>query len=189
VASEADVSAAVEFVLAEWGRVDLLHNQAGILHSGDASILEIDEAAIDGTLAVNVKGQMLVAKHAARAMVAGGGGAIVNTASDLSFIALPGVAAYVTSKAAITGLTRAMAVDLAPHNIRVNAVCPGFIYTEMTAGLAANAEILEPMKETYLLKQLGRPNDVAQAVAYLLSDNAGFVTGSMLVVDGGHTTR
>lgn len=189
VSNEADVRAAVERVLATWGRIDLLHNQAGILHPADASILEIDEAAIDGTLAVNVKGQMLAAKHVARAMVAGGGGAIVNTASDLSFIALSGVAAYVTSKAAITGLTRAMAVDLAPHNIRVNAVCPGFIYTEMTAGLAANPQILEPMKEEYLLKQLGQPDDVAHAVAYLLSDHAKFVTGTMLVVDGGHTSR
>src|SRR5205823_11346211 len=101
----------------------------------DNSILEISEAAIDETLAVNVKGQMLVAKHVARAIVrTGAGGAIVNTASDLAFIALAGVCAYITSKAAITGLTKAMATDLAPHRIRVNAVCPGFIHTQMTAG-------------------------------------------------------
>jgi NAD(P)-dependent dehydrogenase (short-subunit alcohol dehydrogenase family) len=189
VACADDIRAAVERVLARWGGIDLLHNQAGILHPGDASILDIDEAAIDGTLAVNVKGQMLVAKHVGKAIVDGGGGAIVNTASDLAFVALAGVAAYVTSKAAITGLTRAMAVDLAPHAIRVNAVCPGFIYTGMTAGLAANPDVIEPMKQEYLLKQLGQPEDVARAVAYLLSDDARFVTGTMLVVDGGHTTR
>lgn len=189
VSNEADVIAMVEAVRARWDHIDLLHNQAGILHPGDASILEIEESTIDGTFSVNIKGQMLVAKHVGRSMVSTGGGAIVNTASDLSFIAIPGAAAYITSKAAITGLTRAMAVDLAPHNIRVNAVCPGFIYTEMTAGLAANPAILEPIKEEYLLKQLGQPEDVAEAVAYLLSDNAKFVTGTLLVVDGGHTAR
>jgi NAD(P)-dependent dehydrogenase (short-subunit alcohol dehydrogenase family) len=167
----------------------LLHNHAGILHPADASILEISEEAIDATLATNVKGQMLVGKHAARAMLKSGGGAIVNTASDLSFIALPGVCAYVTSKAGVAGLTRAMAADLAPHHIRVNAVCPGFVSTGMTAGLEADANIMEAMRQTYLIKELGRPEDVASAVVYLLSDQARFVTGSLLLVDGGHTVQ
>jgi NAD(P)-dependent dehydrogenase (short-subunit alcohol dehydrogenase family) len=122
-------------------------------------------------------------------MVKGGGGAIVNTASDLSFIALPGVCGYVTSKAAIMGLTRSMAVDLAPHRIRVNAVCPGFVHTGMTSGLAANPQAMDVMRESYLLKELGQPNDIASAVAYLLSDNAAFITGTHLLVDGGHTTQ
>ncbi|TBL79075.1 SDR family NAD(P)-dependent oxidoreductase [Paenibacillus thalictri] len=186
VVNETEVSEMVAQVVREWGQVDLLHNHAGILHPHDASILEIDEKTIDETLGINVKGQMLVAKHTARAMSKSGGGAIVGTASDLSFIALAGVAGYVTSKAAIAGLTRAMAVDLAPHNIRVNAVCPGFIYTGMTAGLAGNAEVMESMRESYLIKRLGQPSDVASAVLYLLLPDAGFVTGSLLVVDGGH---
>lgn len=189
VSREGDVAEMVAQVALAWGRVDLLHNHAGILHPGDASILDIDEAAIDGTLGVNVKGQMLVGKHAARAMAQAGGGAIVNTASDLSFIALPGVCAYVTSKAAIAGLTRAMAVDLAPHNIRVNAVCPGFVYTGMTAGLAENPDVMESMRQEYLIKRLGAPEDIAGAVLYLLSDAAAFVTGTLLVADGGHTVR
>jgi NAD(P)-dependent dehydrogenase (short-subunit alcohol dehydrogenase family) len=188
VAHEEDVALMVERVIAEWGTIDLLHNQAGLLHAQDASILSVTAQAIDDTLAVNVKGQMLVAKHVAGAMVrAGRGGAIVNTASDLAFIALSNVCAYITSKAAIAGLTRAMAAELASHNIRVNAVCPGFVYTGMTAGLAANEAIMEEMRKSYLIKRLGQPEDVAQAVVYLLSDQAGFVTGSLLTIDGGHT--
>ncbi|NHN34920.1 SDR family NAD(P)-dependent oxidoreductase [Paenibacillus agricola] len=189
VTNESEVAEMVAQVLREWGQIDLLHNHAGILHPKDASILEIEEKTIDETLGVNVKGQMLVAKHVARAMSKTGGGAIVSTASDLSFVALPGVCGYVTSKAAIAGLTRSMAVDLAPHDIRVNAVCPGFIYTGMTAGLSANTEALDSMRDSYLIKRLGQPSDVASAVMYLLSRDAGFVTGSLLVVDGGHIVQ
>jgi NAD(P)-dependent dehydrogenase (short-subunit alcohol dehydrogenase family) len=189
VTDEGQVSGMVAEVTGKWGRLDLLHNHAGILHPNDASILDITAAAIDETLAVNVRGQMLVAKHVGRSMAATGGGAIVNTSSDLAFIALGNVCSYVTSKAAILGLTRAMAVDLAPHHIRVNAVCPGFVYSGMTAGLAENAAIMDAMRKDYLVPQLGEPGDVAGAVLFLLSDEARFVTGSSLMVDGGHTVR
>lgn len=190
VSSEADVREAVRRLEAQWGAIHLLHNHAGMLHPGDASILNIEEVAIDETLATNVKGQMLVAKHVAGAMVrAGAGGAIVNTASDLSFIALSGVCAYVTSKAAIPGLTRAMAADLAAHKIRVNAVCPGFVHTGMTAGLAANEALMAQMRPSYLIESLGQPEDVAHTVVFLLSDKARYVTGAALLVDGGHTVR
>ncbi len=189
VSRESEVAAMVASVVDRWGRVDLVHNHAGILHPADASILDISEEAIDTTLAVNVKGQMLVGKHVGRALVAGGGGAIVNTGSDLSFIALPGVCGYVTSKAAIAGLTRAMAADLAPHRIRVNAVCPGFVSTGMTRGLEADPVLMDGMRQTYLIQELGRPEDVSTAVLYLLSDGARFVTGTLLLVDGGHTVQ
>jgi len=189
VSRESEVAAMVASVVERWGRVDLLHNHAGILHPGDASILDISEEAIDTTLAINVKGQMLVGKHVGRALAASGSGAIVNTASDLSFIALSGVCGYVTSKAAIAGLTRAMAADLAPYRIRVNAVCPGFISTGMTRGLEADPVAMDSMRQSYLIKELGQPEDVSSAVLYLLSDAARFVTGTLLLVDGGHTVQ
>jgi len=194
VAIRADVSRAdevramVQQVVREYQQIDVLHNHAGILSARDASILDIEEEVIDETMNNNVKSQMLVGKYVAREMVKNQRGAIVNTASDLSFIALGGVVGYVTSKAAITGLTRAMAVDLAPYHIRVNAVCPGFIYdTTMTAGLAANEAVMTEMKKSYLIQRLGRPADVAPSVLHLASDDSGFTTGALLIIDGGHT--
>ncbi len=187
VTSEQDVIDAVAKAQDELGPINVLHNHAGILPPGDASILDIEERTIDIALAINIKGMMLVGKHIARAMRdSGSGGAIVNTASDLSIIALAGLCSYVTSKTAIPGLTRSMATDLAEFGIRVNAVSPGFTYTNMTAGIADNDEIMGPMKETYLLKQLGQPIDIAHCVLFLASDEAAFVTGAALTVDGGH---
>ena len=162
---------------------------AGLLPANDASIFDIDVATIDQALAINVKGMILVGKHVSRVMRDAGGGAIVNTASDLSYIALGGLTTYVTSKSAIPGLTRVMAADLAGHGVRVNAVAPGFVYSGMTAGMLDQPEVLEPMKETYLIKELGQPIDVANCVLFLASDEARFVTGAVLMVDGGHTVR
>ena len=189
VTREDSVVAAVEQALEAYGRIDVLHNHAGVLHENDCSILDIDEATIDAVLAVNVKGMMLVAKHVARAMVQSGRGSIVNTASDLSLVALPGVCTYVTSKSAIPGLTRSMSVDLAPYGIRVNAICPGFTYTRMTAGLMVNSEAFEAMRKTYLIQRLGQPDDIARAVLFLASDDAGYITGALLPIDGGHTVQ
>ena len=190
VTDEDQVARAVAAAVAEWGPVNVLHNHAGLLPANDASIFDIDVATIDQALAINVKGMILVAKHVSRVMRdAGGGGAIVNTASDLSYIALGGLTTYVTSKSAIPGLTRVMAADLADHGVRVNAVAPGFVYSGMTAGLLDQPEVLEPMRETYLIKDLGQPIDVANCVLFLASDEARFVTGAVLMVDGGHTVR
>ena len=189
VTQEDQVARAVAGAVAEWGTIDLLHNHAGLLPANDASIFDIDEATIDEALSINVKGMILVGKHVARVMRGAGCGAIVNTASDLSYIALGGLTTYVTSKSAIPGLTRVMAADLADHGVRVNAVAPGFVYSGMTAGLLDQPEVLEPMRETYLIKDLGQPIDVANCVLFLASDEARFVTGAVLVVDGGHTVR
>lgn len=190
VTSESQIIQAVKTTVDVLGPITILVNHAGLIPEGDASILDVEEKTIDQGLAINVKGMMLVGKHVGRSMRdAGTGSAIVNTASDLSHIALAGLATYVTTKTAIPGLTRAMATDLAPFNIRVNAVAPGFTYTNMTAGLAANKELMEPMRETYLLKQLGQPIDVANCILFLASDESAFCTGSVLTVDGGHVVR
>lgn len=189
VAREADCAAMVEAAVAEFGRLDIVHNHAGILHPGDGPITELSEAVIDETFAINCKGMLLTAKHAVRYMIGQGGGAIVNTGSDLAFIGLANLTAYTASKAAVVGVTRTLAVELAPHNIRVNAVCPGFTYTGMNVEMAGDAELMAEMKRDYLIKRLGRPEDIAAAVLFLASDESAFTTGTSLVIDGGHTIK
>jgi NAD(P)-dependent dehydrogenase (short-subunit alcohol dehydrogenase family) len=180
------VRAAVDSLVDNFGRVDLLHNHAGVLPMDDASVLDVSIDVVRNALDVNVIGQLNVAQAVARHMAKNGSGVIVNTASDLSLIALPGIAAYVTSKTAILGLTRSMAVDLAPHNIRVNAVCPGFVSTGMTAAMESDDASMSEMRKSYLMPSLGKPDDIAEVVAFLLSDASRYMTGSSVVVDGGH---
>jgi NAD(P)-dependent dehydrogenase (short-subunit alcohol dehydrogenase family) len=185
--SEAEaVEEAVSAVVKRLGRIDLLHNHAGVLPGDDGSILDVSLSVFRSAFEVNVIGQFNVAQHVARHMVRNNGGVIVNTASDLSHIALPGIASYVTSKTAILGLTRSMAVDLAPYGVRVNAVCPGFVSTAMTARMERDNGLMEEMRKGYLMQALGQPEDIAGVVAFLLSDASKYMTGASVVVDGGH---
>jgi NAD(P)-dependent dehydrogenase (short-subunit alcohol dehydrogenase family) len=189
VSREADCARMVQATVDTYGRLDVLHNHAGILHPLDGPITELSERAIDETFAINCKGMLFTAKYAVRQMIKQGGGAIVNTGSDLAFIGLANLTAYTASKGAVVAVTRTLAVELAPHHIRVNAVCPGFTYSNMNVEMAKNVELIEEMKRDYLIKRLGRPDDVANAVLYLASDEAPFTTGACLVVDGGHTIK
>lgn len=189
VSRENDCASMVQVAVERFGRIDVLHNHAGILHPLDGPITELSEKAIDETFAINCKGMLFTAKYAVRQMIRQGGGAIVNTGSDLAYIGLANLTAYTASKSAVVGVTRTLAVELAPHKIRVNAVCPGFTYTNMNVDMAKNTTLMEEMKKDYLMKQLGRPEDVAYAVLYLASDEAAFTTGACLVVDGGHTIK
>lgn len=189
VAREADCAAAVAHAVARYGRLDIVHNHAGILHPADGPITELSEQAIDETFAINCKGMLFTAKYAARQMIAQGGGAIVNTGSDLAFIGLANLTAYTASKSAVVGVTRTLAVELAPHNIRVNAVCPGFTYTGMNVAMARDTALMEEMKQDYLIKRLGQPDDIAHTVVLLASDDSAFTTGACFVIDGGHTIK
>ncbi|HYI26194.1 MAG TPA: glucose 1-dehydrogenase [Thermomicrobiales bacterium] len=189
ISKEADCANLVKQTVAHYGRLDVLHNHAGILHPGDGPITELLESVIDETFAINCKGMLFTAKHAVKEMIRGGGGSIVNTGSDLAFVGLANLTAYTASKAAVVGVTRTLAVELAPHNIRVNAVCPGFTYTGMNVDMAADTELIEEMKRDYLIKRLGRPEDIAATVLLLASDESAFTTGAAFVIDGGHTIR
>jgi dihydroanticapsin dehydrogenase len=193
VADEASVAAMAAFAIAEFGRIDVLVNNAAVfvLKGVDATIADWRES-----LDTNVIGPALVARHVAPLIERSGGGAIVNLGSISSFIAQPNHAPYNTSKAAILGLTRCLALELAPKRIRVNAVCPGPVWTQiverqaLASGLTRATADLDPKwGGATLLNRIADPAEIAAAIAFLASDDASYVTGEMLVVDGGYLAR
>jgi NAD(P)-dependent dehydrogenase (short-subunit alcohol dehydrogenase family) len=166
--------------------VDVLVNVAGVGSTTTAPDTPLE--VWEDVFAVNARGTFLCCKHAIPAMVARGGGSIVNIASVAAIVGLKNRAAYCASKGAVVSLTRALAVDHVADGIRVNAVCPGTVDTPWVRRLVDDVgESLEALTARQPLGRLGTPEEVAEAVAYLASDAASFVTGSVLVIDGGLT--
>jgi NAD(P)-dependent dehydrogenase (short-subunit alcohol dehydrogenase family) len=175
-------------VMRSLDRVDVLVNAAGT--NLPAPFLDVDEAALDALLAVNVKGTFLAAQAAARRMVdAGNGGAIVNLSSQMGHVGAPRRSVYCASKHAVEGLTKALAVELAPHGIRVNAVAPTFVETPLTAPFLADDAFRAEVVERIPLGRIGSVADVAGAVVFLASPAASLITGASLLVDGGWTAQ
>ena len=184
VTEEADVAALMAEAVATFGGLDVVFNNAGIA-GAIGPLVETKVEHWDATFAVMTRGVFLGIKHAARAMIPGGGGSIINTASiaGVSSGVLP--TAYSASKAAVVSLTRNAATELAEHRIRVNAVCPGIIFTPlMHNGREEQAEAV--VREIQPWPDRGEPHHVASAVLYLASDESAFVTGEALAVDGGY---
>ena len=169
-------------------QVDILVNNAGMNRPNP--IVEMPVADLDAMLELNVRAAFLVAQAAVRSMLAHGrGGAIINMSSQMGHVGSPGRTAYCLTKHAIEGLTKAMAVELAPANIRVNSVAPTFIDTPWTSAMFADPKFRDFVIGMIPLGRLGNPADVAAAVVYLASPAAAMVTGTSLVVDGGWTAR
>jgi NAD(P)-dependent dehydrogenase (short-subunit alcohol dehydrogenase family) len=187
VSQAADCQRAVQRTADELGGLDILFNNAGIIRR--ASVVETTEAQWDRVMAVNVKSVFLMSKYAIPWMVQAGGGVIVNTASGWGLVGGRNAVSYCASKGAVVNMTRAMALDHAEQNIRVNCICPGDTDTPM---LREEARQIGEPEESFLaeaaqrpLQRIGRPEDIAQAALYLASDASSFVTGTALVVDGG----
>lgn len=187
VSKESDCREAVDFTLDKYGKIDILFNNAGILGVGRTHETEID--FWDQIFAINVRGTYMMSKFTIPHMLENGGGCIVNNSSILGLKALPGVAAYNSTKGAVTQLTRSMALDYAQDGIRVNAICPGTIETPMVDGLLDGmpdrnaAEDL--FKSFHPMGRFGTADEIAHAVLFLCDDNVKFMTGTMLSVDGG----
>ena len=184
VGDKADVDAIVAQALAAHGRIDVLVNNAGIFKAAD--FLDITEDDFDEVLRVNLKGSFLMGQAVARVMAAQGGGSIVNMSSVNGVLAIPNIASYNVSKGGINQLTRVMALALADHGVRVNAVAPGTIATELAAKAVLTSEdARRKILSRTPMKRLGEPAEIADVVAWLASDAASYVTGEIVTVDGG----
>ena len=187
VGDKAQVDAAVARTLQEFGRIDVLVNNAGIFRAAD--FLQVTEEDFDAVLRVNLKGAFLMGQAVARVMAGQGGGAIVNMSSVNGVLTIPNIASYNVSKGGINQLTRVMALALAEHGIRVNAVAPGTIATELAAqAVLTSDEARRKILSRTPMKRLGQPAEVADVVAWLASAAASYVTGEIVTVDGGRMT-
>jgi len=187
VGKKEDVDHLVSQAVAAYGKIDILVNNAGIAHF--APFLEMTEEQWDETLDINLKGYFLIAQACVREMKKNSYGRVVNIASIAMGgvgIGFPAIAHYCASKGGIVAFTEALAVELAPYGILVNAIAPGVIETEMTQGLLSDEKSKEGLFARIPLKRAGKAQEIAHSIAFLVSDEASYVTGATLIVDGGY---
>ena len=191
VGREDQVRNAVQQAVARFGRLDVLYNNAGIFPAEDGSVVDLEAAVWDRVMTVNLKGIYLCCKHGIPELLRAGGGSIINVAS---FVALVGCSvpqdAYTASKGGVIALTKSLAVQFGPRRIRTNAIAPGPVETPLlTSWLLANPEAKKRRLDRIPMGRFGRPEDIVQMALYLASDEATWVNGSVLVVDGGITSN
>jgi len=192
VSESADVQNLVRTTVGTYGRIDILYNNAGVGFSSPLSMSDVintPEADWDRVIAINLRSMYLTAKYGIPEMIKSGGGSIINTASIAALIGSEAAHAYTAAKGGMVALSRALAVEFGPKNIRVNCICPGAIDTPMIA------PVIDPLKKsgqpfmTSPIRRLGRPEDIANCALYLASDESSFMTGATLVVDGGYIAQ
>ena len=194
VADDGEANGMVQAAIDAYGRLDVVVNSAGISSRNALSEGASHETVWDKVMDVNLKGTYLVSWHAVPEMARSGGGSIINLASIMALVGYPvgmggGFNPYNASKGGVLQFTRNLAVDLARKNIRVNCICPGYVETNMTQPLTENPESYEALKGRHPMGRLGQPDDIANAALFLASDEAAFVTGAPLIVDGGYTAQ
>jgi len=187
VSKKAEVEGMMVFALAQLGGIDVLINNAGICR--EATLLEMSEEMWDETMDINLKGHFLVAQAVAREMVKAGSGAIVNMSSTNGLVGEAGYAAYNASKGGVLLLTKTMALELGPLGIRVNCVAPGYIVTPMSTALDSDNRMFTYARDKIPLARVARPEEVASVFAFLASDDASFINGEAIVIDGGQLAQ
>ena len=188
VSVEADVAGVVALAETEVGRLDIVHNNAAAMHliPKDRPVADCDVGHWDLTMAINLRGQMLGCKHAVPAMIRSGGGSIINTSSAAALAGELTQTAYGVSKAAVAQLTRSVATQYGRKGIRCNAILPGFVKVQRhQTGDTSSAEFRRSLARNHLTPYIGEPQDIANVVAFLASDDSRFVTGHLFSVDGG----
>src|ERR1044071_1753813 len=187
VSKASDAQKLVDVALGKLQRINVLVNNAAVLLPGTAESLS--EEAFDQTFSINVRGLWLLSRAVLPQMRAGGGGSIVNIASVLSLVGARNRVAYAASKGAVMAMTKAMALDHAAENIRVNCICPGIVATEMVARFNLDENARKQREAMHPMGRFGQPEDVANTAVFLASDEAGWTTGSVVTVDGGYSAQ
>jgi NAD(P)-dependent dehydrogenase (short-subunit alcohol dehydrogenase family) len=188
VSSEADCRGMVERTVAAYGKLNIAFNNAGVGASGFA-VADEEEIAFSRLIDVNLKGVFLSMKYEVPAMLAAGGGAIVNTASVAGLVGERGIGAYAASKHGVVGLTRTAALDYIGRGIRINAVCPGATRTRILADWFQDPKVEQFILSRHPIGRIAEPEEIGRAVLFLASDDASFVVGQALAVDGGLTAQ
>ena len=194
VTKNADASMMVAKAITSFGRLDILVNSAGVSGRNALSESATPEAVWDRVIEVNLKGTYLVSWHAIKEMELLGSGSIINLASIMGLVGYPsgmggGFNPYAPSKGGVVQFTKNLAIEFAQKGIRVNCICPGYIATNLTKGLTEDPETLRVLETRHPMGRLGRPEEIANAALFLSSDEASFVTGAPLIVDGGYTAQ
>jgi NAD(P)-dependent dehydrogenase (short-subunit alcohol dehydrogenase family) len=187
VSKKNEVQKLVDAALDRFKQINVLINNAAVLLPGTAETLS--EEAFDQTFNINVRGLWLLSRAVLPQMRASGGGSIVNIASVLSMVGARNRVAYAASKGAVMAMTKAMALDHAAENIRVNCICPGIVATEMVARFSLDENARRQRVAMHPMGRFGQPEDVASAAVFLASDESGWTTGSVITVDGGYSAQ
>ncbi len=187
VSKSGDVKGMIEAVVAEFGKIDILVNNAGVADIG--SITELTEESWDRTINVDLKGVFLCSQAVSKHMIKRKYGKIVNIASIAGLVGFLGAPNYCAAKGGVVNLTKEMALELARFGINVNAIAPGIIETDMTKGILSDEKSRQAMLANIPLKRIGKPEDIANAAIFLASDDASYITGTTLIVDGGWTEQ